>query len=114
MNIHLSLDTLFSHAPCGSSHLFPRNLEGDSVLRLCIPHTQLHFPNTSEQCQPQRLAQLLQAFSLVSAYACSAPGHVCYHLMKYIFRMLNMHINYSIDGSGFLRAIPFHCLKNIF
>lgn len=28
--------------------------------------------------------------------------------------MFNMRMNYPIDCSDFLRAIPFHCLENIF
>jgi hypothetical protein len=93
-------------------HPLPGNNEGASW-----------FPDF---CKATPLASIpadsaLATFAVPSAFPAwrvrfsySAPGDLCCRLMKYIFRMLNMHINYPINGSDFLRAISLHCTRNIF
>lgn len=93
-------------------HPLPGNNEGASW-----------FPDF---CKTTPLASIpadsaLATFAVPSAFPAwrvrfsySAPGDLCCRLMKYIFRMLNMHINYPINGSDFLRAISLHCTRNIF
>lgn len=85
----------------GASPLLPCILQTHST---CEHSSRLSFRDI---CGSHRLS------SMVCAFSYSAPGDLCCHLMKYIFRMLNMHINYPINGSDFLRAISLHCMRNI-
>ena len=115
MNIHLLFNTLFSPVLSEMQATSSPGIEKRFYFVDLISTYLVAFPKSFRAASTTRdSSSFYRRSSWVSAYACSAPGDVCYHLMKYIFRMPNMHINYPIDGSDFLRAIPFHCLKNIF
>lgn len=105
---HLLLHTLH-----GWHSILSRNNEGASPLFPWFLQTHSTLKHSS-RLSLRDICSSLRLSSLACAFSYSAPGDLCCRLMKYIFRMLNMHINYPINGSDFLRAISLHCTRNIF